>query len=264
MNTETIFNNIQTFVEELGECYSEENKPLALYQHLLSKTDSEHTGAINKHISIFKNFVVTNVVAIESNNIEQFKEPIIKYSDKVYIDILDIINKASDSDKQVIWKHLLVLSALLDKNSISKNILKSKMQEEEQAEPVDCSGFITDMVDNVAKKLELPEDKDNMDIGQIMNKMVSSGAITDIFQGVQQGLDNGQLDLAGLMSSAQTMLNTDSPEGAPNMGDMVNTVMSSLSGAGIPGLEGGNNDMMNMVMGMMNNFQPPQQPPPQS
>lgn len=256
MNSQ-IFTTIQTFVGELTEQF-EDNKPLALYNHLLTKTTTEHSGAINKHINIFKDFCITNRGAIESNNIKMFEESNIMYSDKVFINIRDIILDTDDESKQVIWKHLMVLSAYLDKESIAKDMLMARQRDEnESVEPKDCTNFITNMVDDISKKLDIPEDKDNINIGEIMGKMVSSGAITDIFTSVQNGMQNGDLDLPGLLNSAKDLMSTEAPEGAPDMGEMINTVMGSLSGAGVPGAENANPDMMSMMMNMMASFQHP-------
>lgn len=250
-----IFNCIQTFINELGECYSEVNEPLALYKHLLSKTTINHTKAVEKHINIFREFCIENRIAIEKNDEEVFKQPLIKYSDKVYVDISDIFKIADNNDKDIIWKHLLVLSAYLDKDSISKDILTadSKKESESSMDNTKENNFISNMIDDITKKIDLPEDKDNLNIGDVMQKMISSGAVNDIFTTVQTEMASGNLDLNSLLSSAQNLMNAESPEGGPDMNNLVNDVMSSLTGGNA---EGGA-DMMGMMMNMMGNLQPP-------
>ena len=248
-----IFNSIQTFINELGDCYSTDNKSLALYKHLLSKTTINHVNAVNKHIKLFKDYCIVNRVAIETNNVDAFKVPEVKYSDRVFINIQEILKDADEESSTVIWKHLMVLSAYLDKDSISKDLLMSRVRkEEEESSAAGTKGkeFITSMVEDISKKINIPADAENVDVGKVMQDMMASGALTDIFTTVQTSMSNGDIDIPSLLTNAQEMMSgMNDGEGAPDMMGMMSKMMSGMGSA--EGSAEGAPDMMGMMAKMM-------------
>jgi hypothetical protein len=215
-----VFHSINTFVDDISLCFEDE-RPITLYRHLLSRTKPEHTMAINKHITIFRKWCTFNRQAIETNDVGELKDPKIKYSDKVFIDVKKILIKSDHQQASTIWRHLMVLSAYLDKESHTKELLASQEISASQSAPKDCTGFITDMVDTISSKIELPKEGEPVNVAEVMNKIVSSGAIAEVFNSVQNGLRNGDIDLNGLMCSVKGMMaNGD----APDIGEMLSNI----------------------------------------
>ena len=52
--------------------------------------------------------------------------PVLEYSDKVFINFSDIFKESDAETSNVIWNHLLTISALVDPSSKAKEILKNK------------------------------------------------------------------------------------------------------------------------------------------
>lgn len=249
----TVFNTIKQFINDVADCYEEEYKPVALYRRLLSQTTLEHEKPVEKHISTFTKFCDDNVEAIEKQDETKFSENTeIRYSDNVFIDMKEIFSLASPSDKKIIWKHLLVISMFVVEESNAKGILveqknKAKDNSKEKA-------FINNIIDDVATKLDIdPNDNGaNLDMGQMMQKMMSSGIVTDLFSTVQNEIRSGNLDTQEMMNSAKDMMQSTEgvPENAPDMGEMVNTIVNTL---------GGPEGMASMMNQFLSGMQPPQQ-----
>jgi len=222
MSNKTIFTSIQKFVEDMNECYGDVNKPLSLYNHLLSLTTLEHEIVVGKHIEIFRNFCNENKTGIESKDISKFENIEIKYSDNVYINMEDLFLLADNNNKKVIWKHLLVLSLYLVDGTGAKDILVEDSKKK--------NSFINEIIDDVSTKLDLPTDENNLNVADVMQQMLASGAITDIFSKVQSEMASGNLDAQGLLQSAQGLMQQGGEGEGVDMNEMMQTVMSSMGG----------------------------------
>ncbi len=242
-NTLPTFNAINDFIKALSELVGGEYKPLKLYNRLISQTTLSHTKAINTHIRIFKEFCIRNREAIFMKDVdalrksvaqeidpEKKEEPkagnydsnkaVIKYSEKVQINVRDIFNLIKDDEnRQIAWKHLLYISALLDPAGKAKEMLKTT--------PSTSGGNEAEFLTNLISKIETgvnPEASPMETIGNIM----SSGAFTEIIGNMNSGLESGSLDLNKMMGIIQGMV-TDM--GKETNGDpMADQTMGMLSG----------------------------------
>jgi hypothetical protein len=127
-NTLIVFNTITKFVHSLSECFGDKQHSLKLYSHLIQKTTIIHEKPIQKHITSFKYFCDTNKEAIYDKNEKKFIETKISYSDRVFIDMKNIFDLASNEEKNTIWKHLLHLMVRLDPTGKAKKILKESLK----------------------------------------------------------------------------------------------------------------------------------------
>ena len=248
-----IFKAITNFVNELGEVFSKQYKPLRLYQHLLNKTQVGHETAIMKHIDAFREFCVENRDAILNRKVEDVKSHIIRYSKKVYINIPFVFGLAEDDNdtKDVIWQHLLCISALVDPTGKAKEILRKTVEEGKSG--VNETEFLSNIISKVEGAMGSNNGGNPMDsVGSIMN----SGLFTELVGGMQNGLQNGQLDIGKLMGAVQGMVANmndqvgDDPEAQQMMG-MINNMSNMM---GVMGGRGGNvrtedtTAMMNAIM----------------
>jgi hypothetical protein len=225
------FKSISNFTKDLGEIFGSQQHSLKLYTHLISKTTLAHDKAIKKHIDAFKDFCIQNREAITSKDSSKFvsnsketKQIRIIYSKNVYIDI-DAIFKTADKDTQtVIWKHLLVISALVDPAGKAKEILKQKTSGKE-------GDFLADIISKVEKNVD-PDSNNPM---EAVTNIMKSGVFTDIISGMNEGMQNGSLDLGKLMASVQGMVTTLNGqvegEGQGESLNALNTMMSNLVGS---------------------------------
>lgn len=132
MENQKVFSAIKSFVIEIKNNYGGEYKPLALYGRLIEKTEVSNEVPVQKHINTFRKFVVNNREAILNKDESIFKVQKVKYNDNVYFNVTHVFKIADNDSKAGIWEHLLVLSALLDKNSNAKNQLILARQSQPQ------------------------------------------------------------------------------------------------------------------------------------
>ena len=190
------FKAITTFTNELNENFgsSKQNHALKLYDRLISKTSLSHDKAIKKHIDAFRTFCIDNRDGLISKDIKKFTCSKVEYSPKVYIDFVIIFNLADKETSEVIWKHLLTISALLDPAGNAKEILKNNKNNGTEAD------FLTDIINKVETHVE-----PNSNPMEAVSAILSSGVFTDLMSGMNNGIQDGTLDLGKLMGTVQTM-----------------------------------------------------------
>lgn len=194
-----IFKAITSFVHDMSEIYGERNKPLLLYAHLVEKTGIIHEEPIRKHIQIFRAFVMDNEESILTKDETKMTSPLIQYSDKVFINMKEIMDMSKDdpADRECIYKHLLTLSALLNPSSQAKDILR---QDKEKAGAED--DFLSGLIDKVGKHID-PTATNPMDG---MNSLMSSGVFGELMTSMDKGIENGSLDMQKMVGSLQKMI----------------------------------------------------------
>ena len=221
------FKAISNFTTSLEEVFGKHQRPLKLYVHLISKTTLSHEKAIRKHIDAFKLFCSSNREAFETRDPSKLAETRISYSDRVYIDISHIFSAADKDTSDIIWKHLLTISALVDPTGKARQILKDAA--EGGSAPATEANFLNDIISKVEKHVD-PDANPMEAVASIMN----SGVFAELVGGMGNGLQDGSLDLGKLMGTVQTMV-------------------TSLSG-GVDGSGGDNENPMNLISTMMGNI----------
>lgn len=207
-----VFYSIKNFIIELDELFGTKHKPLALYGRLIQHTSVSHTNAISKHISLFKEFVQRNRSAILSKSVEQLESHRINYNDRVYINIKTIMDMSDDDTRNMIWKHLLVLSAYLDPESDAKTQLMKEQTENEQQLVVTNaiqeslgsimkSDFLTDIFKTLPAAGGAPGG--DVDPGKMFGDLMNSPMLKDLVTNLSQGLSDGKFNPLSLMTGLQ-------------------------------------------------------------
>lgn len=244
------FKAISKFVSELGETFGTDNHPLKLYSRLLDKTTISHDNAIKKHIEVFRNFCIKNRDCITSKN-KNFVNSKIEYSQKVYIDLNDIFKDSDAETAGVIWKHLLTISALVDPAGKAKEILKNNKESKE-------ANFLSDILNKVETTVS-----PNSNPLEAVSSIMSSGLFTDLISGMNNGIQDGSLDLSKLMGTVQQMCssigggnidlskmaesaNSENGE-ANNPMNMLNSMMSGMASMNTNGTPGQAPDLSNLT-----------------
>ena len=221
------FKTIFCFVKELSDAFGTKQHSLLLYHRLMEKTNFLHTKAVHKHITFFKGFCVANSDAIQSKNYKLIKSGVIKYSERVFIDMNRLFELADKETREIMWKHILAITAYLNPNSNAKQILKETMDNtQNQGEQGLEEEFLSGLIKKVESSIDPDEIQDPM---QAVSKIMSSGVFTDLMSNMQDGLSSGKLDLNKLMGTVQGMMGNMGGEGG-----------------------GGGIDMMSMMSGLMN------------
>ena len=222
-----IFEAIKVFVNDLGEFFAKDSHPLALYERLINKTTLDHKEAVEKHISAFRKFCIDNEISI-LNKTYAFTEAIM-YSQRVYIDMAEIFNLATDEEtKNTIWSHLLTISALINPGNGALNLLKTntstKMPKFEGKAEED------DFLNNIISKVEQHINPESSNPQEAIASIMSSGLITDLVGSLNTGISSGKLDLNKMMSSVQKMVGNISGEMGTGGSDSSNplSMLSSM------------------------------------
>lgn len=205
---EKIYNQIVCFVQSLQENYGQYFYEIKLYNLLLENTGIVHQVQRKKHVEIFQSFLQENKIAILEQNKNKLNENYIKYSDKIYININSIFEKASEDDRDTIWEHLLVLLALTVPDSKAENVLTlKKPMNSSVSNPVSEDNPFKNMFENLTKQLEntnLNESNPMEIVGNIMN----SGIMNDLFKSlpIPSNDANQPFDMNDMMRTVQDIM----------------------------------------------------------
>jgi hypothetical protein len=229
------FSKILTFVKELNNAFGNKYKNVNLYYKLLKKTPISNKVAMEKQNAIFKNFASSNKEFIISKNIKDLKQENIAFSEKVYINIYDIVCEADPDTSDIIFKHLQLVSYLLCNDDSIKQALIAPSQDNE-------SKFIN----NFMSKIETTFKEENFTdpLSATMN-LLQSGIFTDIVKTMNTDISSGKLNINKLLGSVQGMM-TD--------------ISKQVGATGMPlpggtGNLGGNPEMdINNIMNMATNL----------
>lgn len=221
-NTLIVFNSITKFVHSLNECFGEKQRSLQLYSRLIEKTTIIHEGPIQKHITAFKSFCNNNQEAIYEKDETKFTQTNVSYSERVFINMSEIFENASSSEKETIWKHLLLLMVRFDPSGRAKKILKESLKKSKESSENE-ENFLNNIINKVEKNVS-PSDNPMQAVSSVM----SSGLFTDLIGSMTSGLNNGELDLSKLMGTVNGMVNNiaDKSDMPPEMAGM----MSQMTG----------------------------------
>jgi hypothetical protein len=248
MNEETsliAFKAICNFVNDLESEYGNKHKPLKLYKRLVNHTQISHDKAIRKHLTIFNQFCMSNRDALTEQNSEKITQKKIVYSEKVFINMEQIFKMADKENAQIIWKHLLTISAIVDPTGKAKEILKKTLESGQTGQ--NESDFLTNIISKVESSVK--PDSNPM---EAVSSIMQSG----IFNDMMSDLGSKKLDLNKLLGAVQGMVSNlssqmgDDPDSKNAMG-MINNLTSMMNGpGGAPDMSGMMQMMTTMMAGM--------------
>ncbi len=204
------FKAIASFVGDLNEVFGElePNRPLKLYYKILEQITFTHQVAIEKNIAIFKKFIQANELGILKKDFSLFNETKLVYSEKAFIDFEYIFENAKNNVVEEIWPHLLTIMAIINPESKARELLSemralTRMDACDHVYPNTSSSgsetaVISNLVSKIQKHVNLENSANPMDV---VLQMMQSGAFNEIVQELSQSMQNGEIDIAGLVSS---------------------------------------------------------------
>jgi hypothetical protein len=196
---QSTFKTIATFVSDLSEIFAASYHELALYNRLLQKTTLSHEVGVRKNINAFKTFCVNNRKPIISRNYKDVVGKII-YSDKVFIDIKDIMINADAETRKIIWLHLIKICAFVDPSTKAREILKENVSNE--------STFIDEIMTKVEQNIDLDNTTNPL---EAVTSIMNSGVLNDLMMGMNNKLQDGSIDLSKLMGTVETLCSSIKP-----------------------------------------------------
>jgi hypothetical protein len=229
--SEHSFKAIQNFVSDLGEFFSSEIHSLALYERLINKTTLAHVEAVEKHIASFRKFLNENEDVIVNKQGEF--AGIIAYSQKVFIDINEVMRlKMDDDTRNTIWEHLLTLLAIVCASTRARDILKADQSKA-------SNGIVKfegkededDFLNSIISKVEKHVTPDTTNPQEAISSIMSSNMIPELVNSLNTGIASGKLDLSKMMSSVQKMVGNIAPDAQndPNIANAMGMLTNMMS-----------------------------------
>jgi hypothetical protein len=232
-----IFSRISTFVTELNSAFGSQFHFVELYNHLLLKTKLSKKQVIQQHIEAFRTFFNRNKEALITRDVSKIVSHRISYSEKVYIDVHALLT-SSDIDKETseaIWNHLLVISATIDPSSEAREILRGLPTADTNE-----GKFLGTFFDRIQQSMSTV-DASPTDPMTAIGTLMQSGVINEMMGSINQGVNNGSLDIGKLFQMVQGMMGGFSSMAAANgapppmagmdLGGMMGMLMGGMGGA---------------------------------
>ncbi len=190
------FSKILAFVNELNRNFGNKHKNLGLYYIFLKeKTPLSNKKAISKQNEVFKKFLENNREAVLNMDISLLKDDNISFSEKVYINLVELLKENKDA-VEVIFKHLQLISALL----LEDNTMIEALKEDRESKFLDK---YVSKIDELFKNTNGVEDP----MAAAMS-LLQSGALSDM----TKELKDGKLNVGKLISSLQEKMKTTASE----------------------------------------------------
>lgn len=201
------FNAIKDFVGDLHATFSKpkEVSPLSLYHRLMSLVKDDDAAAQKWFILGFENFFKSHEATVIASTLNDLPDgTIIRYKtgDKIYLDIKNFVSRSDEDTNIIIRQHLLTISTLInpDQSKIAK-LEHSQKSNLALAIPRDGSNeseFVHSLLAE-AKEAMSGKDFDSPIAG--MMSLLHTGVLPKMFNNLQEGVNNGTLDLNKLFSA---------------------------------------------------------------
>lgn len=226
-----VFKAIAHFISDLHTDFGPRMKTLRLYNRLLSKITSADVDSMVVHVKCFENFFTCNGRILE----RLLSEPIVHYSERIYINVKSILDWSNDEQTSIIWKHLFYIHALL--NPQSRDDVKQVIRQIENEDKNRENKSSTDLLKNMFGKIQqsIPQGTDDPLVA--VTSLLTSGAMSEIIGMVHKGMADGTLDpkkvignLPGLMDQLDIPQDVKDGMRAQVNPEQMNQMMSSVMG----------------------------------
>jgi hypothetical protein len=217
------FQAISSFIGDVNTVFGSSQRSLGLYARLIEKTTFKNVDAIRKHILAFKKFCIESRNGLKEQNADNLSANNISYSERVYINVKQILRKSDRQSSDAVWQHLRTISAICDP--------QAKMKEVLQSQPENSANKSKDFLQGLLSKVEDNIDKDATNPTEAVSKLMSSGVMEEMMTEMSAGMQNGDLNLGSLMGSIQGMVSNIQGEVPPEMQNTMNGLTAALSQA---------------------------------
>ena len=217
-----IFKAIADFVIDLDSVYGSKYKSVSLYKRLVSKMSIVNEEPIRKHIAVFAEFCASNSAALEAGDLTALTQPLIKYSDRVFVQLDTIVAKADVETKSTILNHLLTINALVNSGDSKAIALLSKIGKRNTTDDL-----ISNIINTVSESIDPRTTQDPM--SAVMG-LVSSGKFTGMISSMAQGVANGSVNPEDMLKKVTSMYMqvTKDDKDAPDINTIISSVTKSM------------------------------------
>ncbi len=198
-----IFKAINEFADQLNDAFGKDDTNVNKVYRILAKTSITNRKVVARHLVIFHEFLEKNRMPILARSYEDFNQDRIELTDRIGMNLKDIIQQADTPTRKVIWQHLFNIMYMFDpEDTVVKNELKVAIAESDTRE----NKFLMDTFskfEDVMKSSNGDERKDPM---AMMSGLMQSGFLNDMIGNINSGVSKGDLNIKGLISTVQNLL----------------------------------------------------------
>lgn len=199
-----IFKAITEFADQLNDAFGKEDVNVNKVYRILTKTSITNRKVLERHLIIFHGFLELNRMPILARTPEKFTEAYIELTERIKMNLKEIIIKSDANTRKIIWQHLFNIMYLYNpEDAIVKNELKVSMAENETRE----NKFLMDTFNKFESVMKKPEsDEQAKDPMAMMGSLLQSGFLNDMIGNINNGVNKGDLNIKNLISTVQNLL----------------------------------------------------------
>jgi hypothetical protein len=198
-----IFKAINEFADQLNDAFGKDDINVNKVFRILAKTSIANRKVLMRHLVIFHEFLEKNRMPILAKSQDDFIQERIELTDRIGMNMKEIITKADEATRKVIWQHLFNIMYMYDpEDTIVKNELKLAIGESDTKENKFLMDTFTKFED-IMKSTNGEERKDPM---AMMSGLMQSGFLNDMIGNINNGVNKGDLNIKGLISTVQNLL----------------------------------------------------------
>lgn len=223
---QTILEFVTNLQDHFGSGKHPSVRPLNLYHRLISKMSFRDDDLIIRHVDIFKNFCIANREQIRERN-ESLKTSNIEFSDRIYIDMSFIFNRADSDSKEAIWEYLLAISAYVDPENKTKELLQQLRDSSDGSENKE-GNFLANMIETMSSQFPTENSSSTTNPMSMISSLMGSDMIGKLMGSMTDNIDNGSLDLGKLMGTMTGLISNVKKEidksDDPNLKQLLNMI----------------------------------------
>ncbi len=198
-----IFKAIREFADQLNDAFGKDDVNVNKVYRILEKTSITNRKVVMRHLVIFHTFLEKNRMAILARSVDDFQMDRIELTDRIGMNLRDIINKSDESTRKIIWQHFFNIMYVFDpEDAIVKNELKVAISENDTKE----NKFLMDTFSKFEDVMKTSSGEERKDPMQMMNGLMQSGFLNDMIGNINNGVSKGDLNIKGLISTVQNLL----------------------------------------------------------
>ena len=200
--TVKIFKAITEFADQLNDAFGKDDVDVNKVYRILFKTSLVNRKVINRHLVIFNEFLSFNRIHILGRVHKEFPSPNIKLTERIGMNMCDIIEKADVGTRGIIWQHLFNIMFLFNPDDlIVKNELKQSVATNDTRE----NKFLKDTFSKFEEVMK-SGDTAQKDPMAMMSGLLQSGFLNDMIGNINSGVNKGDLNIKSLISNVQHLL----------------------------------------------------------
>lgn len=201
--TGKIFKAICEFADQLNDAFGKDDPSINKFYRILLKTSIANRKVVNRHVEVFNLFLVENRDSILSKTHSMFSVPRIVLTDRIGMDMKDIIEKADEPTRTIIWQHLYNIMFVINPNDlVVKNELKTSISNNATRE----NKFLKDTFSKFEDVMKNSGDSAQKDPMAMMSGLLQSGFLNDMIGNISNGVNKGDLNIKSLISNVQHLL----------------------------------------------------------